>query len=83
MAYEYSNNVPLEDRRYVLQHEGQYVERVDSVPHATVDTHFVFTPDREKAKQFSFNDLWNPKAVRPVGIQFSQGFAAGQAVRVV
>lgn len=82
MGYPYNNVTPLEDRRWILQHDGQFVERTEGVPHETVNMRFIWTDDREKAQEYSFKDLWNPLAIRPIGVQFTTGFSGGRAVRV-
>lgn len=83
MSYPYNNITPLDERRWILQYEGQFVERVDnSTSTSSIGSMFHFTNDRSKAQEFSFNDLWNPRSIKPPGVQFTEGFSRGKAVRV-
>jgi len=74
--------VPIEDRRWILFHDGSYVERVEGTPWETVSCHFVFTPDKEKAKEFAFDDLHSRLSNKTVGAEFTRGFSRGQYIRV-
>jgi hypothetical protein len=69
-------------RRYILRdRDGAYVESITPSETATVKMGFTFTPDREKARRFSYDELWIPYAVAGIGIEFTCGFA-GRAERV-
>jgi hypothetical protein len=72
----------LSDRRYILKHEDDYVERIDSTGLETVQIHFVFTKDRANARVFTHQDLYWKQATNPVGIAFASGFSRGEVIRV-
>lgn len=72
----------LEDRVYLLQdREGDFVSKVTSTGLETTKLFFEFTKDKEKAKRFSFDDLFSRLATTSVGIEFSRGFA-GRLIQI-
>lgn len=78
-----SELVPLEDRKYILQdRDNDYVLDVKPTGLDTVKLHFTWTKDRDKARLFSYEDLWWKLATTCIGVHFSAGFAGGKAVRV-
>ena len=67
---------------YILEYEGEYVERVEPTEWQTVTIYFAFTKDRRKAKVFSYQELYWKQATNPVGISFMMGFSRGRAIPV-
>ncbi len=65
----------LRHKRYILQsRDGDYVDEVTTGELETVKLHFHFTKDRQRAKVFSFEDLFSKKAVTSVGGEFIHGY---------
>lgn len=76
-------NDSVENHRYILQdRDGDYVEKVESTGRETAKLFFTFTKDQEKAKVFTYDDLWWRLATTAIGGHFTAGFAGGKAVRV-
>ncbi len=70
-------------RRYILQDlDGDYVETVQSTGLETVKLHFVFTPEREKARKFTALDLFWKQATNPIGTAFISGFGGGRVIEI-
>jgi hypothetical protein len=64
----------------ILEHDGSYVSKVGSTGWETVPLHFVFTPDRSKAKKFKFKDAFPPKTDKSIGPAFTRGFSRGKLI---
>ena len=74
-------HAPLDTRYYVLQdRDGDYVKAVRSTGFATALAYFEFTKDKEQARRFTYDELWNRSQTDPIGIQFTKGFGGGRAV---
>lgn len=72
----------MEDHYYILQDRlGEYVEKIESTGWETVKYGYTFTKEKEKARIFSYDDLYNRQDVLPIGIDFQRGFQ-GNVIRV-
>ncbi len=83
--YELRIHPPKKDdgTRYILQDkDGDYVELVQSTGLETVKLHFVFTPDREKAREFTELDLFWKQATNPIGTAFISGFGGAHVTKI-
>ena len=65
----------------LIDREGEYVERVESTGLDTVKVQFHFTKDPQKARIFSYQDLFSRQETTAIGIEFQRGYA-GRLIRV-
>jgi hypothetical protein len=68
---------------YILQdRDGDYVLASHSGKHDSVKMFFDFTPDRDEAAIYTYDDLWSKLATTATGVEFTRGYAGGKAIPV-
>ncbi len=69
--------------RYILQDkDGDYVKAVESTGLETVKVHFIFTPNRQEAREFTELDLFWKQATNPIGTTFINGFGGARVIKL-
>lgn len=78
----FSFNAHQNGARFVLMdHDGHFVESVDTADQATRKFDFTFTSEPEKAFVFSYADLYDKNATNAIGTEFARGYC-GRAIRI-
>lgn len=72
----------FENKVFILQDRvGDFVSQTESTGFETSKIKFTFTKDKNKAKHFTWNDLYSRLETTPLGIEFSRGYC-GKVIRV-